>query len=340
MRELDRLVERIQKMSPAEVPNEVSRTPVVSVIVPTFNQREFIAQTLQSILMQRTEFDFEILVGEDSSADGTRELCEEIAARHPDRIRLILHRPENRIVIDGVQTGRFNLLYLFAQCRGEYVAWCDGDDYWTDEAKLSAQVEVLRSQPDAVMCMTNAVREIDGKLTSDYFIPQRLFRDVSRAELAAGEPIINQSVLFRNVLADPSFPTTMLEVVNADTVFWAWMARFGRAIACPNLKPVVYRVHRRGIWSLRSGVQRARFRRTTFQVVAAMSQDPWVLGRLEDRRAGQALKGLLAALRLRDFRAMREFGAAFVSELARRPRAARFVVRQISDRILYGRRGA
>ncbi|MGE0638735.1 MAG: glycosyltransferase family 2 protein [Thermoanaerobaculia bacterium] len=340
IRELDRLVARVRKVAPLEVANEVPDSPLVSVIVPTYNHRNFIAQALESVLAQRTDFGFEILVGEDASTDGTREICRDIASRNAGRIRLILQRPENRIVIDGVQTGRFNLLDLLSRCRGEFVAWLDGDDYWMDETKLSAQVETLHTRPDAVMCMTNAVREIDGRRTTEYFVPRRLFRDVSRRELAAGEPIINQSVLFRNVLSDPSFPESILDVVNADTVFWAWLGRFGMAIARPDMQPVVYRVHRGGVWSLRSGIQRARFRRRTFEVVAEMSSDPWVRGRLADRRTGQALKGIAAALRAGEARASLEFCRAFLSEVAARPAALLYVFRQVAERVLFGRRGA
>src|SRR5690606_26092118 len=83
---------------------------------------------------------------------GTREICQEYARQHPDKIRLFLNSRENVIYINGRPTGRWNFMNNLRHVRGEYVALLDGDDYWTDPRKLQKQVDVLDASPELVGC--------------------------------------------------------------------------------------------------------------------------------------------------------------------------------------------
>lgn len=118
--------------------------PIVSVIVCTYNQEGTIGAALDSILAQITDFDYEIVVADDCSTDGTRDICRDYAARFPDRIRLILN-DENL----GIADNYFGTLY---ECRGKYIADLAGDDIWSDPHKLSRQVAVMDSDPAIVLC--------------------------------------------------------------------------------------------------------------------------------------------------------------------------------------------
>lgn len=112
----------------------------VSVIVTTYNQEKYIKKTLDSIISQKTNFDFEILVGDDCSKDGTGKIVEEYGKRFPDRIVPII-RPKN--------LGAFNNNKdLYERAKGEYIALLEGDDYWTDDEKLQKQVEFLDDHAD------------------------------------------------------------------------------------------------------------------------------------------------------------------------------------------------
>ncbi|MFW5983501.1 MAG: glycosyltransferase, partial [bacterium] len=82
----------------------------------------------------------------------TREICIEYAKKHPDKIRLFLHRRENVIIIGGQPTGRFNFLYNLKEARGKYIALCEGDDYWTDPHKLQKQVDFLENHTEYSAC--------------------------------------------------------------------------------------------------------------------------------------------------------------------------------------------
>jgi glycosyltransferase involved in cell wall biosynthesis len=123
----------------------------VSVCVVTYNHEKFVAQTLDSILMQQTTFPFEIVVGDDCSKDKTTAILQEYQQRYPDKIRLILH-PKNL----GLN-GKYNALSTFAAAKGEYIAQFDGDDYLTSPHKLQKQVEMLDAHPEYSACYHNAM---------------------------------------------------------------------------------------------------------------------------------------------------------------------------------------
>ena len=116
----------------------------VSICCITYNHEKYIAQCLDSFLMQRTSFRYEIILGEDCSTDSTRSIAEAYARQYPDRIRL-LTGPVNV----GAQK---NLLRVLKRAAGKYIALCDGDDFWTDPAKLQKQVDFLENNPSYTMC--------------------------------------------------------------------------------------------------------------------------------------------------------------------------------------------
>ncbi len=124
----------------------------VSVLVMTYNHVDFIEQALKSVLMQRATFDYEIIVSEDCSVDGTREIVLEYQRRYPKQIRVLLSEENirsNFIVTRGIQAAE-----------GQYIALLDGDDYWTIPDKLQKQVEFLDSHPNCAICFHN-VRVLD-----------------------------------------------------------------------------------------------------------------------------------------------------------------------------------
>ena len=121
--------------------------PLVSVTVATYQHAPFIKDCLDGILMQKTDFPFEIIIGEDESSDGTRDICKKYAERYPDKIRLFLRDRNKSILTDdeGRQLARFNVRWSRRSARGKYIAICEGDDYWTDPEKLQKQVFFLEN---------------------------------------------------------------------------------------------------------------------------------------------------------------------------------------------------
>ena len=106
--------------------------PLVSIASITYNHEKFIAQAIDSFLMQETDFDFEIIIGEDCSTDDTLKIIKEYKAKYPDIIKLITS--ESNV---GMMT---NFIRTLEACSGKYIALCEGDDYWTDTLKLQKQV--------------------------------------------------------------------------------------------------------------------------------------------------------------------------------------------------------
>ena len=126
--------------------NIVPHNPMVSVCVQAYQHESYIHDCIQSILSQKTNFKFEILIGEDQSSDKTREICKDYAKKYPEVIRLFLHHRGNNIRINNMSTGRFNILYNLASANGKYIALCDGDDYWIDDYKLEKQFHISENK--------------------------------------------------------------------------------------------------------------------------------------------------------------------------------------------------
>jgi glycosyltransferase involved in cell wall biosynthesis len=112
----------------------------VSVAMIAFNQERFIAQAVEGVLAQRADFEWELVIGEDCSNDGTRAICEAYQRRYPEKIRLLLR--------DGNVGMMRNFIETLEACEGKYVAICEGDDYWTADHKLQRQADFLDANPE------------------------------------------------------------------------------------------------------------------------------------------------------------------------------------------------
>src|SRR5690606_39119715 len=144
--------EKFEKI-PVQIINDLPREkPLVSICIQTYNQVSFIEKCIEGALIQKTNFPFEILLADDDSNDGTREICIEYASQYPDKIKLFLHSRENNIKIGGFASATFIALYNFFQSRGKYIAICEGDDYWTDPFKLQKQFDFMESNPEYSVC--------------------------------------------------------------------------------------------------------------------------------------------------------------------------------------------
>lgn len=114
----------------------------------TYNHEPFIAEAIESVLMQETEHQFELVIGEDNSTDATRKICEEYQNRYPDKIRLIKAAPQNLGMM-------LNFTKTFAACDGDLIALLEGDDYWLTIDKLQMQATFLINNPNYVACFTH-----------------------------------------------------------------------------------------------------------------------------------------------------------------------------------------
>lgn len=130
--------------------------PLVSICCITYNHEDYISDALDSFLMQETDFAFEICLGEDDSTDKTREICLQYAKKYPNIIKLFLRKREDVIYINNLPTGRFNIMQTLKKCQGEFIAICEGDDYFLDRNKLEKQVNEMNKYPNIKMSFHKA----------------------------------------------------------------------------------------------------------------------------------------------------------------------------------------
>ncbi len=219
--------------------------PIVNVCVQTYQHANYIKQCLDGILIQVTSFPFEILLGEDDSSDGTREICIEYAEKYPNKIRLFLHHRENNIKINGNPTGRFNFLYNLYNARGKYIALCEGDDYWTDPLKLQKQVDFLERNKEYSGCFhyTQIIKE-NGELGRMFgqnsnkidFNAENTFSVLSLFHTSS-------FVFLREAL---ELPVWFSKIVSGDMALFSIIAAKGKLRCLPE-EMSIYRKHEGGI---------------------------------------------------------------------------------------------
>ncbi|QFR34840.1 glycosyltransferase [Ancylobacter sp. TS-1] len=216
------------------------RTPKVSVSIITFNQEDYIGQAIESALAQQTDFDVEIVIGEDGSTDRTLEICRHYRDLHPDRIHLI-ERPKNLGAVA-------NYLETYRDCRGDYVAFLEGDDFWTDPGKLRKQVRFLDRHRDYAICFHNVfLADSDGTLLRPLF--DRLPDTTAAADLCRGDYISTPSCMVRNGLVR-DIPKWMYTLPGCDWPFDILNAGHGK-IKYLDETMAAYRQHTTSIWTSR-----------------------------------------------------------------------------------------
>ena len=220
--------------------------PVVSICVQTYQHAAFIGQCLDGILMQITDFPFEIIVGEDDSSDGTREICKSYAEKYPDKIRLFLRSRSDVHYVNGQATGRFNFTQNYKAARGKYIAFCEGDDYWTDKNKLQMQVSFLESNPDFSLTHTN-VNHVDKDGNVTLHAPLNYKEVMVHEEVAGAITVQLLTIVFRKD-ALPDFPPEFYKVFNADFFLSALLSEKGK-VRFFNVVTGCYRKHEGGIFS-------------------------------------------------------------------------------------------
>ena len=160
---------------------------LVSILCTAYNHEQYIRSALESFVSQKTDFAFEVLVNDDASSDGTAAIIREFAEKYPEIIRPF-YQVENQFS-KGIGYIYENIFY--PKARGKYFAFCEGDDYWTDESKLQRQADFLESHPDYSACVHNTTLHFcNGSRPDELLIPSRgdhevLYENVIRGPIDA-----------------------------------------------------------------------------------------------------------------------------------------------------------
>jgi glycosyltransferase involved in cell wall biosynthesis len=212
----------------------------LSVVMVTYNHERFIAQALSSVLAQRTDFEFEIIVAEDCSTDGTRAIVMDFARRHPGKI-LPLLRERNL----GMMA---NFKDALAACGGSYVALLEGDDYWIRDDKLQSQVDFLDAHPDHAVCCARAQYRNEMTGNHSYIWPSIAPGSYALSDLLGADCwIVTCTVMYRWGSVGP-LPDWILPLKVADWPLHLLVARSGK-IRLMDEVTSVYRLHSGGAWN-------------------------------------------------------------------------------------------
>lgn len=214
----------------------MTKRPKVSVVTITYNHEAFIRQTLDSFLMQQTTFPFEIIVADDCSTDKTQDIIREYTKAHPDIIKPILRKQNIGAVPNSIAS--------LQAAQGEYVALCEGDDYWTDPEKLQIQADFLDKHPNYGLCFHPAKVIFENNEEESFTHP-----DVSEKAtftttgLVRRNYIHTSSVMYRRQKYD-AIPENILPL---DWYLHLYHARFGK-IGFIERPMSAYRRHSGGVW--------------------------------------------------------------------------------------------
>ncbi len=204
--------------------------PLISVCIITYNQEKFIEKCLQGTTQQKTDFSYEIVIGEDHSTDKTASICTQYLQTYPELIKLH-RRQENLGMIE-------NWIQTLRSCSGKYVAVCEGDDYWTDPLKLQKQVSFLETHPEFSICFHKVMLLQGSKLTDDWITnPPKDESDIYDL-IEHRNYIHTPSVVFRNNIQLP--PPYFYSPV-ADYFLYMLLTQDGSKIKYMNEVMAVYR---------------------------------------------------------------------------------------------------
>ncbi len=227
--------------------------PLVSVIVLTYNHAAFIEKCLSSILDQETDFDFEIIVSDDSSTDNTVAKTKKISS-----IVSLVHDFEN-----GKNLGASrNFERALSRCRGEFIAFCEGDDFWCDPLKLAKQVTLLQKDSSASLVYANY-----GKVNDAGKILERAVLNSGKNSFGLHDfmdghgPTIHSAIVRRSIFPE-KFPSAFYKVHNSDVFIFGWALAKGRGACIPETLSM-YRVHEGGIYGQKSRTEKNLLRYAT-----------------------------------------------------------------------------
>ncbi len=240
------------------------KSPMLSICCITYNHAGFIRQTLDGFVMQKTDFDYQIVIHDDASDDGTTEIIKEYAAKYPD-LFVPIYQTENQY-----SKGKAPIIdFMLDKLKGKYVAFCEGDDYWTDRSKLQKQVDFLEAHPDFSICFHPVKVVWEDHSREDSIFPTNEFifnkHVLELEDLLQRNFIQTNSAVYRWDLKKEEWPEK--NFLPRDYMFHLIHAAKGKIGFLDDVM-AVYRKHPGGVWNgcgksdewfIRCGLLHARF---------------------------------------------------------------------------------
>lgn len=210
----------------------------VSIFVPTYNHQDYIAQALDSILMQKVDFNIEVFVGEDCSTDNTRQVLKNYEMNHPHAPIQYFYRATNMR-----KQGLSNSYDLKMRCKGKYIIGLEGDDFWTDPYKLKKQVEFLDNHPEYIAVAHNCIVVDKNSEPTDEKYPECKDNEYTIEHFVSRiMPGQYTTLLSRNIFIDDAIDKTLLQkrLSPGDQLLYFTLLCYGR-ISCIQEKMSAYR---------------------------------------------------------------------------------------------------
>lgn len=226
----------------------------VSVCMITYKHADFIIEAIEGVLLQNTSFRVELLISNDNSPDDTDSIVREYFrnCKFPKNIevRYIFQKP-------NLGMAR-NFLWTMGNCRGKYIALCEGDDFWRDPLKLQKQSNFLEENPDYILSFHNSdIIDANNSLVHSKYLEEFNKRDICFHEFSTGEFVIpTQSVVFRNI-GVRFLPSSFLTVLNTDTFLYFMLSSIGKFHYHDDIASSAYRKHDHGVWTSTNSFQKS-----------------------------------------------------------------------------------
>jgi len=258
--------------------------PVASICCTTYNHESYIAEAIDSFLMQETNFPFEILIRDDCSTDKTTEILKQYADKYPQLIKPIYEK-ENTFS-KGVKP----MPVLYKKAIGSYIALCEGDDYWTDPSKLQKQVNFLEKNHEYVITYTSVKAFEDNEIDESYV--GGATRDLEKDELLKATPINTLTTCFRNNFGE--IPKEFACTQYGDLFMWSILGVHGKGKYLSDILPSHYRIHGGGLHSKKTNKIRLEMWSLTCAALYAYHS------RIGNKECAEYFKQTIFNLRLRE----------------------------------------
>lgn len=244
----------------------MEKYPKVSICMITYGHEKFIEEAVNGVLMQECDFEIELVIVNDCSPDNTDLIIQNILNTdlRASKIKYIKHNKNLGMMP--------NFVFAMGKCDGDYVAFCEGDDYWNDPLKLQQQVRFLEAHADYVMSHHD-IHVVDENRNhmrdSKYYNLSKL--DHTKEQLVNSPYILPVTMCFRNVITD--FPKEFLKVLNGDMFFISMLGQHGKSKFQEDIRPSSYRIHLGGVSSMISDLDKEYQKKNTyFQLFSYYSQ--------------------------------------------------------------------
>lgn len=251
--------------------------PLVSICIISYNQALFIAQAIESALMQDCNFLTEIVIADDCSTDGTSEIINRYSEKHPLKIRVL---PGDKNLGPAKNFAR-----LIASAKGKYIAYLEGDDYWTEKRKLRKQIAILESNPQFVSCFTNALETFSEDVNDKRNFLQNGCNPksvIGFKEMIYINYIQTSTLVFRNNLLPP-FADWYFGLNVGDWPMHLMLSKFGDSFYIDEVMSI-HRNHSLGTWSSRTKLQRIE---ETLKMYNQIGLNTWI-GKTTDFRKAKS----------------------------------------------------